>query len=434
MAYEVKQGNIFGRIGTGIGKGLSEQVPKEIDRYRLAEGLKKLGENKDLTPFQRFAELSSIPGITPQMVQSGADLLRQEAKSNSFKNFETPKTNETKSVSFPQFNSGQISSGGAAPSITQEAPLEQIQQGFIPRDTDQIISDAQKRYNENPNFFDNDPKKAIEFEESAEERRKSINEAYQKKHENLSNVQDNVVKRLRNHAENLGATGANATSPVPANVYSLVEDKAIQATKPKKDGGKGLTEQQAMKEYGKELDEISRQYSNINSIGNWGITGRPAKDTLRNLRNIQNDFEKRNDTRNMAAQLISVNKLSPQMAYSISEPVSKSPEINKILKSIPTLEGTETLFETVKDPDSIQKTIEISEKILPFINGKGSPLAIGYELEKKGYDLRTWLDYVEKNKHRLNNFTTQQNEQLSMPIPTMPLWNDWWLQSWSGIE
>ena len=33
MAIEINQGNLFGRIGTGIGKGLADQVPKEIDRY-----------------------------------------------------------------------------------------------------------------------------------------------------------------------------------------------------------------------------------------------------------------------------------------------------------------------------------------------------------------------------------------------------------------
>jgi hypothetical protein len=88
--YKVKQGNIFGRIGTGIGKGLGEQIPKEIERSRLSSGLKELGAKKDLTPFEQFSELSSIPGITPQMVQSGAELLKQQQLRDAYKRGRAP--------------------------------------------------------------------------------------------------------------------------------------------------------------------------------------------------------------------------------------------------------------------------------------------------------------------------------------------------------
>lgn len=84
MAQYIKQGNLFGRIGTGIGKGLAEQVPKEIERNRLASGLDELGSNSDnLSPFQQFAKLSSIPGVTPQIIESGANLLRHQSTRNA---------------------------------------------------------------------------------------------------------------------------------------------------------------------------------------------------------------------------------------------------------------------------------------------------------------------------------------------------------------
>ena len=38
MAQEIKNANIWGRVGTEIGKGLSEQVPKEIERIRGTTG------------------------------------------------------------------------------------------------------------------------------------------------------------------------------------------------------------------------------------------------------------------------------------------------------------------------------------------------------------------------------------------------------------
>ncbi len=81
---KIKNANVFGRIGSGIGKGLAEQVPKEIERSRLSSGLKELAAKKDLTPFEQFAELSAIPGATPQMIESGTKLLREQGLRNNF--------------------------------------------------------------------------------------------------------------------------------------------------------------------------------------------------------------------------------------------------------------------------------------------------------------------------------------------------------------
>lgn len=77
--------NMFGRLGRGLAQGLSETVPKEIERSRLAAGLKELEGQKDLSRFQKFSRLLAIPGITPQAIQTGGELLRQEELINSFK-------------------------------------------------------------------------------------------------------------------------------------------------------------------------------------------------------------------------------------------------------------------------------------------------------------------------------------------------------------
>jgi len=86
MVQYIKQGNIFGRIGTGIGKGLAEQLPKEIERSRLASGLQNFEkESGDLTPIQQLARLSSIPGITPQMIQSFSELAKVQNQGNAYR-------------------------------------------------------------------------------------------------------------------------------------------------------------------------------------------------------------------------------------------------------------------------------------------------------------------------------------------------------------
>src|SRR6185369_15388503 len=67
-----------GAIGAGLGQGLAQSIPQEMERTRLAKGLQQLGQQEGLTPFQRFAQLAAIPGITPQMIQSGSELLKQQ--------------------------------------------------------------------------------------------------------------------------------------------------------------------------------------------------------------------------------------------------------------------------------------------------------------------------------------------------------------------
>jgi hypothetical protein len=85
---KIKQGNIFGRIGSGLGQGLAEQLPKEVERYRLASGLEDISNQTDLTPFQKFARLASQPGSTPQIVDSGSRLLQQEARGKALSDFQ----------------------------------------------------------------------------------------------------------------------------------------------------------------------------------------------------------------------------------------------------------------------------------------------------------------------------------------------------------
>jgi hypothetical protein len=87
MAQYIKQGDIFGRIGSGFGKGLAEQVPKEIERNRLSSGLKAFEqEHQNLNPMQQLARLSAIPGITPQTIQSFSDLAKTNNMANAYRN------------------------------------------------------------------------------------------------------------------------------------------------------------------------------------------------------------------------------------------------------------------------------------------------------------------------------------------------------------
>lgn len=85
MVQYIKPASIFGRIGSNLGKGLAEQLPKEVERGRLSSALKDLGERQGQTPFQQFSGLAAAAHEYPQIVQSGSELLRQQAQGNAYR-------------------------------------------------------------------------------------------------------------------------------------------------------------------------------------------------------------------------------------------------------------------------------------------------------------------------------------------------------------
>jgi len=108
MAQQIKQANIFGRIGTGLGRGLAEQLPKEVERERLSSGLQSFEqEHQNLNPMQQLARLSAIPGVTPQTIQSFAELAKTSNQANAYRNLGGYKNRP---------GAGTQESGGAAPS------------------------------------------------------------------------------------------------------------------------------------------------------------------------------------------------------------------------------------------------------------------------------------------------------------------------------
>ena len=80
MVQIIPQSDFGSSFGQGLGQGLSEQIPKEANRYRLSEGLKSLGQQnlQGSNPFDLLSKLSSVPGMTPEMMQYALPLLQQQ--------------------------------------------------------------------------------------------------------------------------------------------------------------------------------------------------------------------------------------------------------------------------------------------------------------------------------------------------------------------
>jgi len=194
MTYQVQPGDIFGRIGTGLAQGLSESVPKEIERARLSAGLRNFEQQSgELNPMQQLARLAGVPGITPQMIQSFAELARHQNKASAYgksaemqprgiQNAPPSVAPNIQDVNFANLN--QRPSGGQAPKIPslpgQEQPVfnpqnplneevltksqwtpqqrnarirEYVDQGFLVNDAERLAADDEQRQLAEPKAY-----------------------------------------------------------------------------------------------------------------------------------------------------------------------------------------------------------------------------------------------------------------------------------------
>lgn len=423
MVQKIKQANIFGRIGSGIGQGLSEQIPKEIERNRLAAGLKELENQKDLSPFQQFSRLSAIPGITPQMIQSGSELLRQQGMLRGLqKNGPIDQRKPTFEDIKPKENAK--TPGQRPRSITTPEGVQATINPVLPMNTTQKQQLALQLNKENPGLYPDLPT-ALAGAEQIDRENQALNQAQQAKRQGRKDVQDTVKEELKQRAETLGLKeGIN----LPGDVLSDIQDKAISEIL------KGeLSEKEVAANYGKEIDKIMREYADVKAIGGLGILTKKPGETISQFKRLQKKFADRNDTRNLADTMVGENGISYPLAYSLAEPISQYPEVMSSLKEIPSLERKETLFETVI-PDKIERTREIAPKLAEALKkNDASPLSIAYELKKKGYDPSTWLSYLSDNANKLN-LRPSQVEQLTKETGYFfePL-NDLWLSEWTGL-
>lgn len=424
-SFKVSQGSTLGRIGSGVGKGLSEQLPKEIERGRLAQGLEELGNQKNQTPFQQFAGLASLPGASPQIIQSGTDLLRQQAIINGL--------NQGKNQISPEnlSNKNRIQIPGLSSATTKES-TESALNPYIPPSGAEQEQYARQLMASEPQIYPN-----IDAARSAVQNQITANvnqsNALLQKRGLEEDVQSKAENALREEIKTLGAN-------IPGTLSSKLQQKAVDDVRKGK-----LSVDEAKVKVGQIAHEASQDFSNIRSWGNLGLITKNSKDLISSINALQGKAKKGGYQKEAAESLVADNGLTPSFAYATMYPVNQIKPLNKELKDLPDIKpkfnkviGSPGLagvgFGRPKNEDSPRLTSEISPSLAKSMGFEGSPLAISYELEKKGYDPQVWKDYLLENQKELN-LTTSQIDELQKPGPSFfGQLNDWWLKSFSGVK
>jgi len=418
-SIKLGQPSIFGRIGTGIGKGLGEALPKEMERGRLATGLKQLGEQKDQTPFQQFAGLASTPGVTPQMLQSGGELLRQQAYLNALKNqYEVqggPKAGQGNYMPTKEDLSRQVK--GEVPTLATPEDTSQSYKSYIPPTEQQERQDAYENFNSNPARYNYDYENALQERKAITGRNQEIQKAHQTQEATAVAKEEKLKGAFDKEATRLGIVPIGENANFDPKLYQMFEERILNSILPKSEGGGGLTQEQATKKYSDQLRETFRNYQDLGTVSSWS-----PREFNRRVDAIQKNFSEFGQPAKQVImdKLIKEQQVSPSYAAHKAYPIKSGevPTINKLGLKVgtPTISGVS--LPRVNDATYAQLKKEM---------GKGnSPLSIAYELQQKGQDPRGWLKYL--NDHR-SDLEVWQADHLTKNLNVFDL-KDMWLRAW----
>lgn len=418
---KIKQANIFGRIGELTGQGLAESIPKEAERTRLAAGLERLGQQKNLDPWQQFTGLISQPGITPQAIQTGGEILRQRGISQGFNKAaqeglpgqgQPLASKPEQPTPLQQFVAPPEAVGSTpAKGLTSPAGTQATLKPYIPMNYQQKVALASQLQQGNPQLYP-DAQSALQGAEAIDQSNLQQSQAQQGARKSQIDVEDRIRGQLSGLRE---ASGAR----IPDNVYQDVENETLNAVE------KGKTELEAAKEGRNKLDKISREYNSVQGLGNWTYPFQSPKGATQAIYSLRNDFKKRNDLENFADTLVGENGLSYPKAYYVAYPVEDNPALAKDIKSLKNLHPSLD--------DAGKETNKLVEKLAKNLGKEGSPLSVAEELRSKGYDPNIWMQYLIKNKRNLD-LTERQARELGKTINWLPNLNDVWFFIGSGNE
>lgn len=422
MAQKIKQGNIFGRIGSGIGQGLADTLPKEMERGRLRQGLQELGKRTDLTPFQQFTELSSI-GASPQTIQSGSELLRQQSMLNGAKSAQPNSNQQFEEIK----NATQNFENQPVKGLVGKEKTAAALQPAIPKSLQELQARAVQLHQQSPGLY---PDYQTALQGATQENQQEIaqNSAQREARQSQKGVESDIRNELRN-------LQSAANAKVPDNVYQKIENKALNAIA---NGEKD--ELTAAKDARDELDEISRDYKAIDALGNTTFVLSNPREVQASLNSLSKKFKENGDSENFADSLVARNGFSNEFAHykaipppeKISNLIDKLPSIKAKVEVVP---GSRGLM-AYSGPGKVERTKQtenLIKKLAPLLGKDDSPLAIGHALSEKGYDSVLWRKYLDEHQDELNLSKSQIRELKKVDKTGQGFLNDWFLKLFGGV-
>ena len=448
MAQLIKQGNIFGRIGSGIGKGLAEQVPKEIERGRLSSALKELGEQKDLTPFQQYAGLVGAAHEYPQVVQSGAELLKQQGIRNAYARNRNPEqmqqpqnppsspniqdvkfgkllgqlernTQQQQPQTIPS-NQSREQEAYANPPAANENPLNSKFQPPVPwnqqRDNAAIDEAFDRGY---ATTFP----EARAYADRQRELYQNAPEEYRKQLDYRKGVDKDTDDLFDKHLQTrLQKEGKETFADVPGDLQLNIKKKARNSVSTGK-----MTPEQAAEYYSKKALDLVKDKGRALQIANRDVLDRilPQKkeESIKNLMHIAKNYSDMGSDEDFY-NFLKTDQLSQN---GLQEGMGLSPGGAAIIQ-YPRTEKVKSLINKTKisSKNSGDSTRAFADDLFKIMTPQDSFLAIARQMKQQdpNFDEYAFFDYLRDNKDQYGSIPRLDREVTNGVSDFFPNWRD----------
>jgi hypothetical protein len=458
MAQKIQQANIWGRLGTGLGQGLAEQLPKEIERGRLAEGLKRFSDQSgNRSPLENIAEYASIPGAlnNPQLTQTVGELAKHQGVRNSFRNNSLAKSSGSipfqgaenkenipghptlKDIEFANLNRtmNEGKRGNSKESENEEMNRQQIveKNALSPELQPQVRLTPEEYQEKLSDVLDSFPyftyPQAKEYLDEQEQRRLSAPEDYQRQQDYLRGVQANVNEEVESKLRE------KLHIPKDQEVFSKISGENVNRIK------RGVSNDlrrnpnaslpNLVNKWTDRALHNEKQKSEVANIANRSLDDkiRKAPENLEKLKDIAKSYKDFGNSEEYYNTLRSDFGVSPEGSASIAYPLSKSAEgyVSKITpRTITNKFGISSSY----PENSIKNTMKYAAELGDYLTREDSILSIAKHIKDKdpSFDTKLFLSEVRQNADELGLNPTQRLQINARGIDeTFPNWGDLFL-------
>ena len=456
MAQYIKNANIFGRIGSNIGKGLAEQIPEEVKRNRLNAGLQDLEKDSGgLNQQQYFTRALQVPHLIehPQAIQSLAELAKQQQIKNAYKrkgSSDAQSPYESKNLP-SSANLENVKFGQRPGQIERNIPTEQtVQKQTIPSNLsrEQEAKSNPPAASENPldNKFVPPSPWGQEMDEQA------INEAFDRgiattfneardyanrRKEMYENAPEAYRKQLaykqsidqktddlydKQVQERLQKEGKQTYQDLPGDLQLDIKKVARNAVATGK-----MTPDQAAEYYSKKSLDLAKDKGRLNEIANRSLEDRllPHKkeESIKNLQHLAKNFA------DLGADEYFYNLLKSDKVdeSGTQEGMGLSPGGAAIINYERTPKVKSLIQKTKISPkNSTENTREFANNLFNVMTPKDSFLAIARQMKQQdpNFDEYAFFDFLRENKDRYGSNKRLDREVSQGVSDFFPNWRD----------
>lgn len=431
MVQIIDTGGDFGsRLGASFGKGLLEQVPKEIERRRLSSGLQRLKEGAaDMSPFEQISSLYSIPGMRPEIASAILPYLREEGirqEEIGLGNVPSiPKDAPEISRDIPESRAERPIQAETVESIVTPESSKYLVEGVVPKTEEQLNQEAVQLMIDRPRRFRTLEKARgeIDRKEGVRLKGESAKLATAERQQSLENTitkdfQDVLSRKIQKG-------GAQTYSDVLGDLQNDFINKA------RADVATGrLTTKQAVNKYADQALNFAKTRQNLKSLGLQKVYSQRPSEAKKSFKKIREEYNKLGMLEEYAKDLQASQGLSEGYAYNTALPPTKS--VKSLLNKIEPLGPLPT---GAAEKRQIKALENFNKKIGKNLTKNDSLFSIGLELQEKGLNEIDFFDHISNLSDQGEiELSDSQERELQNRKPIRKNLNDFWYFTMSKIR